>query len=367
MFRTIFCGCFSLFSLSLSQTFESILVPLVPSLIGISIKKNFIVTKLSMHAQDELIRYYTQEFPSDEVCSSIFQPAGCLRYREFANTNRSEYQKRELCVDTPRALSQLFCTFVREASNPVWDAPTSLARVRVDAGAVYTGLDPSLYQNDEEASETNPLHRRLCLRRELVFDLDATDFDATPYPRTCGCVDRQICSVCWRRTIECGMFLSRVCSECFGLEQIFWFFSGQRGLHIYVCDEQAYQWSTETRQSLCTLLTNGGGETEGRINNDTSSTGTTTLSEWIHPWRPVGFTMDVPVTRQMQHLLKVPCSVHPGSGWVARPLYSEEIVNWLHETDTTLPFVGGANDSLVPEVLSAKTAPWATTSVDSLR
>lgn len=110
--------------------------------------------------------------------------------------------------------------------------------MKIDIGAVFSN-PPKDHKAIGQGFKTE--------QRELVFDIDLTDYDEV---RHCGCSGAQICTKCWQmmtmaiKVMDCGL------REDFGFKHIAWFYSGRRGVHAWVCDEEARKLSNEARSAV---------------------------------------------------------------------------------------------------------------------
>eukprot|EP00536_Pseudo-nitzschia_multiseries_P009906 jgi/Psemu1/319749/estExt_fgenesh1_pm.C_2880012 len=115
---------------------------------------------------------------------------------------------------------------------------------KIDIGAVFSHppKDKAAYAG---GSSKNTGFRPV--QRELVFDIDLTDYDDV---RRCGCSGAKICRTCWTFMSAALRVLDEGLREDFGFEHIAWFYSGRRGIHAWVCDEQARNLSDEARSAV---------------------------------------------------------------------------------------------------------------------
>ena len=116
-------------------------------------------------------------------------------------------------------------------------------------------------------------------RRELVFDIDMTDYDEI---RTC-CTDKKICKRCWGfiaaavKVLDHGLrgklkdiYVSsdELMSETFGYKHLLWVYSGRRGIHCWISDQAALDLNDDQRKNLVTFLEviKGGKEQNKKVN-----------------------------------------------------------------------------------------------------
>lgn len=101
-------------------------------------------------------------------------------------------------------------------------------------------------------------------QRELVFDIDMTDYDSI---RTC-CSDAAICSRCWVFITAAVRVLDLGIREQFGYTHLLWVYSGRRGIHLWISDKEAMELSDDERRALVNWLTviQGGKEMHKKVN-----------------------------------------------------------------------------------------------------
>lgn len=112
---------------------------------------------------------------------------------------------------------------------------------KIDVGAVYN-IRPSQKQ---EVSNVFPVER------ELVFDIDMSDYDNV---RSC-CSGKCICKYCWTWMTCAAEVLRYFLEEDFSFQYILPVFSGRRGIHLWVCDKRARQMTDDERSALVGYLT----------------------------------------------------------------------------------------------------------------
>ncbi|KAK1225252.1 p48 polypeptide of DNA primase [Marasmius sp. AFHP31] len=101
------------------------------------------------------------------------------------------------------------------------------------------------------------------MQRELVFDIDMTDYDPI---RTC-CTDAAICKRCWGFIAAAVKVLDTSIRTQFGYQHLLWVYSGRRGIHLWISDKEALDLTDEQRRAVVNWLTViQSGKDAGKVN-----------------------------------------------------------------------------------------------------
>lgn len=90
------------------------------------------------------------------------------------------------------------------------------------------------------------------VQRELVLDIDLNDYGILR-STVCDCGDaRKCCDRCWTVFVQrtAVPFLKHMLCTVWGFTEVFFVFSGRRGLHVYVQDERVMRMTQQQRSEI---------------------------------------------------------------------------------------------------------------------
>ncbi|XP_042482779.1 DNA primase small subunit [Macadamia integrifolia] len=112
---------------------------------------------------------------------------------------------------------------------------------KIDIGPVYS-VDPAKRHAYAQSGDNvfTPVER------ELIFDIDMTDYDDVRY----CCSGADVCLDCWPLMTLAIKVIDTALRDDFGFNHILWVYSGRRGVHCWVCDGRARRLSNEQRAAV---------------------------------------------------------------------------------------------------------------------
>ncbi|GKY98667.1 hypothetical protein MPSEU_000823000 [Mayamaea pseudoterrestris] len=191
-------------------------------------------TNASVLYSPELLQvYYSRLFPFD------------LLHTWLSYNSKDLFMRREFSMTIePKAGEEVY---MRYQSFSTQEALANMVLQRrptkMDIGGIYT--HPPKDKNTLQKSVFLPV------QRELVFDIDLTDYDAI---RKCGCTGASICKTCWTFMSMAVEVLDASLKQDFAFKHVAWFYSGRRGVHAWVCDETARELTDDGRSAVAHYL-----------------------------------------------------------------------------------------------------------------
>ena len=184
----------------------------------------------------QLQKYYDELFPIQFVMKFLSHdsnPQWRLEYRELMFTipkvgNSESFKVRYLTGENEEAWRALFVLYPRF--------------LQIDVGGVLYVLPNQFEKFREKISLSDVIKRR-----ELVFDIDLSEYKDVRY--CCG-DKKQCCTKCWTLAVIAVKFLEKFLREKFLFKKLVWLFSGRRGVHCWVMDEEAGCLTRELREAI---------------------------------------------------------------------------------------------------------------------
>jgi hypothetical protein len=176
-------------------------------------------------------------------------------------------------------------------------------------------------------------------RGEVVLDIDL-DYRSYDRSAVCECGEqRQVCDKCWNRFMVPAQKVMNALMERMGFCKWFAVFSGRRGLHYWICDDQVVNMTAQQRHLFVTAL-----NTPPTIYSDWGREVAQLTGGSVDVLYP---KIDVPVGADATHLHGVPLTLHPDTLVFRRVLKRGEI--FLLDQRWTV-------DQLTPDIMKAQTS-----------
>ncbi|BBH03465.1 DNA primase [Prunus dulcis] len=153
--------------------------------------------------------------------------------------DQSYFSRREFSFTLDNEVYLRFQSFnsMSELENSVKEK----CPVKIDIGPVYS-VDPSKRHAYAQSGDNvfTPVER------ELIFDIDMSDYDDVRY----CCSGADVCLECWPLMTIAVKVIDTSLRDDFGFSHILWVYSGRRGVHCWVCDGKARRLTNEQRAAI---------------------------------------------------------------------------------------------------------------------
>jgi DNA primase small subunit len=211
-----------------------------------------------------MLQFYRMLYPFKSIFTWLNQehtPKDLFTNREFAFTLQGDVYLRYNCFSNAEELKKQVC-----ALNPTRFEIGPMYSSRVSCLSICLVFTLTTRKPSERKLARSVKSGKLFtpLKRELVFDIDMTDYDGV---RTC-CTSAGICKRCWAFIANAVRVLDSALRTQFGYHQLLWVYSGRRGIHLWVSDDEAMGLTDELRRAVVGALTviEGGKEMAKKVN-----------------------------------------------------------------------------------------------------
>ncbi|XP_077221417.1 DNA primase POLA3 isoform X2 [Tasmannia lanceolata] len=184
---------------------------------------------------DYLNIYYGKLFPHAEI----------FKWMSYGNDGKhpacdqSYFGRREFSFTLDNDIYLRFQSF--NSASELEKSIKEKCPFKIDIGPVYS-VDPAKRHAYAQTGGNvfSPVER------ELVFDIDISDYDDVRY----CCSGADVCIDCWPLMTIAIKVMDTALRDDFGFNHILWVYSGRRGVHCWVCDGRARRLTNEQRASV---------------------------------------------------------------------------------------------------------------------
>ncbi|KAL6998031.1 hypothetical protein U1Q18_008155 [Sarracenia purpurea var. burkii] len=179
--------------------------------------------------------YYGKLFPHGD----IFKWMSYGNDGKHPGCNISYFGRREFSFTLDNNIYMRYQSF--KSASELEKSINEKCPVKIDIGPVYN-VDPAKKFAYAQAGDN-------CfapVERELIFDVDITDYDDVRY----CCKGADVCLDCWPLMTVVIKVIDTALRDDFGFNHILWVYSGRRGVHCWVCDGKARRLNNEQRAAI---------------------------------------------------------------------------------------------------------------------
>ncbi|KAK4728865.1 hypothetical protein R3W88_021853 [Solanum pinnatisectum] len=184
---------------------------------------------------DYLKAYYGKIFPYVD----IFKWLSYGNDGKHPGCDHSYFGRREFSFTLDNDIYLRFQSF--NTASELENAIKEKCPFKIDIGPVYS-VDPSKRHAYSQGGDNifTPVEK------ELVFDIDISDYDDARY----CCSGADVCLECWPLMTIAIKVIDTSLRDDFGFSHILWVYSGRRGVHCWVCDGKARRLNNEQRAAI---------------------------------------------------------------------------------------------------------------------
>jgi len=196
----------------------------------------------------ELKNYYEEYFPFELMFQWLcYGDEKRFENREFSFTIEDVYFRYKCFSSAKDFKDSVLNMKIKSNMNSIVN--------KIDIGAIF-----SVSPNDMKTVSTSKFQ---AVEKEFILDIDMTDYDNV---RFCGCKEAKVCCICWQ-LMSCAIkVLEYLLRDVFGCEHLLWVFSGRRGVHCWVCDEDIRKLNNVGRSAMADFMQLYGDKKTNRIN-----------------------------------------------------------------------------------------------------
>lgn len=212
--------------------------------------------------------------------------------------------------------------------------------LNVNFGAIYATPQRGVSEEEEGPRDWQRQHTfkhgAATPRGEIVLDIDL-DHRSYDRSRVCECGERrQACSKCWAVFMVPAQRVMNALMERLGFQRWFAVFSGRRGLHYWLCDDQVIQ-MTAAQRKLFVETINTPPKMQSEWGREVAQILGQGSMEIFYP------KIDVPVGADATHLHGVPLTLHPET----------QVFRWVVPRGELFDFDKGrlTVDDLTPDIM----------------